>query len=166
MDLHDGHVLCEPLLFLLTVLKRYGTVDAQRELEAQNKAVVEERFAAWAAGTGSPFDLLRDDANWTIAGYSLVAKTYGGRESFMSEVIRPFNARMRESLKPSIREIFSDGDWVIVVFDATALARDDGRYTNTYAWFLQMQDCKIVNATAFFDSKAFDALWQRVMPLA
>jgi hypothetical protein len=41
-----------------------------------------------------PYDLLADDATWTITGNSLASKTYGSREAFMSEVIRPFNARM------------------------------------------------------------------------
>jgi hypothetical protein len=46
------------------------------------------------AVTGSPFARLADDANWTITGNSLASKTYHSRESFLSEVIRPFNARM------------------------------------------------------------------------
>ena len=36
--------------------------------EARNKELVRDRFEAWAQGTGSPFELLTDDANWTIEG--------------------------------------------------------------------------------------------------
>src|SRR5262245_54767794 len=108
----------------------------QVDEETANKALVEERFAAWAAGTGSPYDLLADDATWTITGNSLASKTYAGREAFLREVIRPFNARMSIGLKPTIRSIHADRNTVIVFFDAAGTARDGLPYVNTYAWFL------------------------------
>jgi uncharacterized protein len=37
-------------------------------------------------------------------------------------------------------------------------------YANTYAWFLEMRDGRIMRAHAFFDSIAFDAFWRRVAP--
>ena len=52
-------------------------------VEAQNKSRVRDRFEAWAQGTGSPFELLADDAKWTIEGGSVASKTYVGRETFM-----------------------------------------------------------------------------------
>lgn len=131
---------------------------------ARNKATVESSLNAWAAGTGSPYDLLADDATWTIVGRSAAAKTYQGREAFMREVIRPFNARMSAPLKPEIRRIYTDGDTVIAFFDAKGTARDGKPYTNTYAWFLEMRDGKIVAAHAFFDSLEFNELWMRVAP--
>jgi ketosteroid isomerase-like protein len=133
-------------------------------MEADNKTIVRASFDAWRAGAGGPFELLAEDAVWTIAGRSLAARTYPSRESFMTEVIRPFNARMRVGLKPEIRNLYADGDAVIVHFDAQGIARDGKPYINTYAWFLDMRDGEIVKATAFFDSIAFDDLWKRVRP--
>ena len=72
--------------------------------------------------------------------------------------------RMSRGLQPSIRDIYADGDTVIVFFDAAGTASDGQPYTNTYAWFLNMADGKIVEAFAFFDSIAFNDLWQRVSP--
>jgi hypothetical protein len=43
-------------------------------------------------------------------------------------------------------------------------ARDGKPYVNTYAWFLEVRDGRIVVAHAFFDSIAFDELWTRVAP--
>jgi hypothetical protein len=34
-------------------------------------------------------------------------------------LIRPFNARLRTPLVPTVRDIFADGDAVITLFDAT-----------------------------------------------
>lgn len=130
--------------------------------QMSNTALVRAAFDAWGAGTGSPYDLLAEDATWTIVGNSMASKAYGSRAAFLSAVIGPFNARMRSPLKPAIRRFYADGDTVIAFFDASGMALDGRPYTNTYAWFLEMREGKIVKAAAFFDSIAFDDLWSRV----
>jgi hypothetical protein len=40
--------------------------NAKAQTPAENKAAVQEKFDAWSAGTGNPFELLADDARWTI----------------------------------------------------------------------------------------------------
>ena len=134
------------------------------DLEAHNKALVLSRFEAWRDGTGSPFELLDEAATWTIVGRSVAAKTYPSKEAFMSEVIRPFNARMSQGLKPVIRSIHADGDSVIVFFDAAGKARDGKPYSNTYAWFMELRDGRVIHASAFFDSIEFNDFWARVAP--
>lgn len=129
-----------------------------------NKAAVERALAAWKDGTGSPYDLLAEDAVWTIVGRSLASKTYDSREAFMRDVIRPFNARMTTALRPEVRHLYADGDTVVAFFDARGVARDGKPYENTYAWFLTMREGRIVRAFAFFDSVAFNELWTRVPP--
>ena len=133
--------------------------------ETENKAVIEQSFKAWASGTGSPYEILADDATWTITGKSLASKTYKGREEFLSAVIRPFNARMSVGLKPTIRSIHAEGETVIILFDAKGTASDGQPYENTYAWFLDIKDGQVKKAVAFFDSVAFNDLWQRVQPV-
>jgi uncharacterized protein len=132
--------------------------------QQRNKAAVLDRFAAWANGTGSPFELLADGATWTITGRSAASKTYGDREAFLREVIRPFNARMQAPLKPEVHNVYADGDTVVIFFDAGAVARDGKPYKNTYTWYLDMRDGKVVKATAMFDSIEFNDLWSRVQP--
>lgn len=138
-----------------------GADEAER-----NRALVTKGMQAWADGTGSPYDLLADDARWTITGNSLAAKTYPTKEAFMSEVIRPFNARMRERLIPTVHRYYAEGDSVVIHFDAAGVARDGEPYRNTYAWILRLEDGRIVEAHAWFDSIAFDELWTRVTPVA
>jgi uncharacterized protein len=132
--------------------------------EARNLATVRNGFDAWRNGTGSPYDALADDAVWEITGNSAAARVYTSKEDFIANVIRPFNARMSARLIPTIRDIYTDGDTVIVFFDAEGIARDGLPYRNTYAWFLTLRDDKIVKASAFYDSIAFDNLWSRVTP--
>lgn len=132
--------------------------------ETANKAKIRKAFDAWASGTGSPYDLLADDVEWTITGNSAAARTYPSRAAFIGEVIKPFNARMSVGLKPAIRNIYAEGDTVIVFFDAAGTAKDGRPYKNTYAWFLDLRQGRIVKASAFFDSIAFDELWK--LPVA
>ncbi len=132
------------------------------EVEARNLATVQAGFDAWSAGTGSPYDALADNATWEIIGNSAASRVYSGKEDFLANVIRPFNARMTQRLTPTIRDIYADGDTVIVFFDAEGTARDGVPYRNTYAWFLTLSDGQIVKASAFFDAIAFDDLWHRV----
>ena len=53
---------------------------------------------------------------------------------------------------------------VVAFFDAAGVARDGRPYANTYAWFLRMQDGRIIEAQAFFDALTFDDFWRRVPP--
>lgn len=131
---------------------------------ARNRTLIAQSFEAWANGTGSPYDLLAEDASWTITGNSAAAKTYPNKEAFMAEVIRPFNARMQTRLVPTVPKLYAEGDSVVAFFDAKGTARDGKPYANTYAWILDMKDGKIVRSNAFFDSIAFDDFWKRVSP--
>ena len=132
--------------------------------EAENKQIIQRAFGAWAAGTGGVFDLLAPDAQWTIVGNSVAAGTYHSREEFLSKVIRPFNARLATPLMPKVHALYADGDTVIAYFDASATVRDGSTYTNTYTWYLRMQQGAIMEAVAFFDSIEFNDFWARAQP--
>ncbi len=137
---------------------------AHSQTADQNKAAVVAKFDAWKAGTGNPFELLADEASWTIEGNSVASKTYPTKEDFLREVIRPFNARMSVGIKPSVRSITAEADRVVIHFDAQGTARDGKPYVNTYAWFFQMRNGRVIHASAFFDAIAFNDLWTRVAP--
>jgi ketosteroid isomerase-like protein len=130
-----------------------------------NKAIVEASFERWRLGTGGPFELLDPEAEWTIVGSSPLSKTYR-RQEFLDQVIGPFNARMAKPLVPAVRGIYADGDMVIILFDGVATTKDDRPYRNTYTWYFQMKDAKVVKAIAFFDTREFDEFWERVSPTA
>jgi uncharacterized protein len=132
--------------------------------EDGNKALVQASFDRWKSGTGGPFELLAPDAEWTTVGSSPLAKTYHSKKEFVDEVIDPFNARMSKPLVPTVRGIFADGDMVIILFDAEATVSDGKSYRNTYTWYFQMRDAKVVKAIAFFDNRDFDEFWNRVSP--
>lgn len=136
----------------------------ETETTEVNRALVRSSFDRWRAGTGSPFDLLAPEADWTIVGSSPLSKTYPNRQAFLDEVIGPFNARMATPLVPSVRGIYADGEMVIAFFDASATTKDGQPYRNTYTWYFRMRDGKVVSAVAFFDTREFDEFWNLVTP--
>lgn len=129
-----------------------------------NKRIVAAAFDAWRDQTGSFFDILAPDAEWTIVGTGSAAGTYRSREAFLAEVIDPFNARMSVPLKPTVRALYGDGDMVIALWDGEGVANDGQPYRNTYTWYLQFSGDKVVKAIAFFDMVEFNDFWQRVTP--
>lgn len=134
------------------------------EHQEGNRRVVQAAFDDWRSGTGNVYDLLAPDAKWTIVGHSAASRAYQSRQDFMDNVIRPFNARLSSRLVPTVRGVYADGDTVIVLWDGVATALDGKSYENSYSWYLHMQDGQIVSATAFYDSIAFNDLWNRITP--
>ncbi len=130
-----------------------------------NRERAEKAFRDWQDGTGYITDLLAEDLRWTIVGRSRVPKTFESKEEFVGEVLAPFGARFSEPFRPvKVRGVYEDGDTVIVVWDGEGTRLDGKPYENAYAWFMRFREGLVVEATAFFDSIAFDELWDEVGP--
>jgi uncharacterized protein len=133
-------------------------------IESRNKQIIQAAFDKWIAGTGGLFDILAEDAHWTIVGNSPMSRTYNSKKEFIDEVIAPFGARLSKRLIPTVRGLYADGDMVIAFFDGNGTALDGQPYQNTYTWYLRMRDGKITEAVAFFDTIEFTDFWTRVAP--
>ena len=133
--------------------------------QTSNRESAEKAFRDWQDGAGYITDLLADDLQWTIVGRSQVTETYHSKEQFVGEVLQPFGARFSEPFRPvTIRGVFADGDTVVVLWDGVGTRLDGKPYENTYAWFMRFQEGLVVEATAFYDSIAFNELWSEVTP--
>lgn len=152
------------VLGLLVISVGENAMASERDVQDRNKAIIESSFKAWRDGTGSVFDLLAQNAKWTIVGNAPVSRTYSSRQEFLDVVIKPFNARLSKRLVPTVRAVYTDDDMVIVLFDAEATARDGKQYKNTYTWYMRMHDGKIVDVIAFFDTIEFTDFWKRIKP--
>jgi ketosteroid isomerase-like protein len=146
---------------------RWGTRKEVTVVETSNRERTEKAFRDWQAGTGSITNLLADDLRWTIVGRSAVSKTFRSKDEFVEEVLRPFGARFSQS-RPfklaNVRGVYAVGDNVIVLWDGEGTRLDGKPYENTYAWFMRFREGLVVEATAFFDSIAFNELWSEVAP--
>lgn len=130
--------------------------------QQRNKKLIQEGFDRWANNQGSFYDLLSDDAEWTITGTCAVSKTYTSRKQFLEKVIAPVSARLSKQIIPKVRALYADGDTVIALWDGTAVAKDGKPYNNTYSWYMTVKDGRIVRAVAFFDTIMLEDLWRRV----
>ena len=55
---------------------------------------------------------------------------------------------------------------MIARWDSEAVTLDGQPYRNSYVWLLKMEDGRVLEATAFLDLPAYDAVLSTVMPRA
>jgi ketosteroid isomerase-like protein len=143
-----------------------SVVDAEEVRRvSSDRDVVAEAFAAWSRGDGHVSSIFADEMTWEIVGRSRAAGTYGSARAFTDDVLRPFAARFRPEapFRPvHVRGVYADGDTVVVVWDGEGTTTAGTSYRNTYAWILTLRDGAVVHGTAFYDSIAFDELWDGV----
>jgi ketosteroid isomerase-like protein len=133
-----------------------------------NREIVADAFAAWSRGEGYVASIFADEMTWEIVGRSQAAGRYGSTRQFMDEVLHPFGARFSPDapFRPvTVRGVYADGDTVVVLWDGEGTTTAGTTYRNTYAWFLTLRDGTVVDGTAFYDSIAFDELWESVPPV-
>ncbi len=134
---------------------------------ATNREIIRQAFEAWRQGTGPITDVFAPGMVWRIEGHSAAAREYRGTQQFVDEVLAPFGARFAggQPFRPvTIRGVYADGDTVVVIWDGRGIANDGRPYENSYAWIMKLDNGKVVDGTAFFDSISFDDLWSRVQP--
>lgn len=136
---------------------------------ATNREIAAAAFAAWAAGEGHVSSIFAPDMRWEIVGRSAASRVYGSAEEFAAEVLRPFGARFRPDapFRPvTVRAVYADDEQqtVAVVWDGEGTTLAGTAYRNTYAWFMRFRDGKVVDGVAFYDSIAFNELWESVTP--
>lgn len=135
--------------------------DAERQqihVELENRKIVSEAFDTWRAGGNVFTTLLSPDVVWTIRGSGPVAGTYSGLPDFLERASRPLVDRLATPVVPDIQGIFADGDIVIVRFDGSATTLSGDPYRNQFVWIFRMQSGLVVEAEAFLDLTAYQAV--------
>ncbi|CAN0104030.1 unnamed protein product [Ectocarpus sp. 12 AP-2014] len=139
---------------LLPLAAQATTTEARsaRGNEAANKAIIQQAFDNWQQGHGNFFDLLSENAKWTIVGSSPISGTYRSRQELIEHSVKPINDRLATSITPHVRQIIAEGNSVVVFWDGSATRLDGNRYDNNYAWHMTMEDGEIKEVTAFLDT--------------
>jgi len=135
-----------------------GSAQAQANKEAVNKA-----FAAWAAGGRTFFDdMLASNVVWTIKGSSPTARVLRGKQELIDGAVTPLSTRLQRQIRPTIRNLWADGDHVIIEWDGEAVAKDGKPYRNSYLWIFRMQGGRATEVTAYLDLASYDDVLRRV----
>ncbi|MBA1271777.1 nuclear transport factor 2 family protein [Stutzerimonas azotifigens] len=145
------------------LLPHMASAASQNDVEARNKQIVTEAFDRWAAGGTTFFtDVLAPDATWTIKGSGPSAGVFRGVEPFVEQAVRPFVSRLSTPVRPVSKQVWADGDHVVIQWDGAGIARDGQPYNNSYAWIFHMRDGKAVEVTAFLDLEPYDDVLRRI----
>jgi uncharacterized protein len=132
-----------------------------------NRQLMTATFEAWRDGA-EPFPhTWASDMVWRLEGHSAASKEYASKQEYVEEFVKPFRARFRPSdrFRPThIRAVHADGNTVIVLWDGRGIATDGQPYENTYAFFMQMRDGKVIDVTALTDGISLNDLLELVQP--
>lgn len=133
------------------------------DVEARNKQTVSTAFDRWAAGGNTFFsEMVAPDVVWTIKGSGPSAGVYRGSEQFIEQAVRPFVSRLSSPIRPISKQVWADGDHVIIQWDGSGMAQDGRTYANSYAWIFRMRDGKAFEVTAFLDLVPYDDVLRRI----
>lgn len=135
-----------------------GATETQRNKESVGKA-----FAAWAAGGQTFFDdMLAPDVVWTIKGSGPSAGVHRGKQALIEGAVKPLSTRLQRQIRPTIRNLWADGDRVIIEWDGEAVANDGKPYRNSYLWIFRMRGGRATEVTAYLDLAPYDDVLRRV----
>ena len=124
--------------------------------------IVREAFEEWMNGTGDIGEIFAPEMTWEVFGRSAASGRYESAADFATRVLIPLDKRFKKSdpMRPTkIRAIYSDGPTVIVIWDGGGTTVRGTPYENTYAWIFTLEKDKVVKASTFYDSVAFDEMW-------
>lgn len=149
-----------------TVIGQAALAQGEASVTERNRLFIAQSFDRWAEGGKTFFqDVLAPDVTWTIKGTSPVAGTYNSRDAFLQRAVAPFAARLASPVRPTLRNLWADGDHVIAHWDGVATATDGATYRNSYVWIFRMKDLRATEVTAFLDLVPYDDVIRRI-PLA
>lgn len=141
------------LVCVLLLLASAAQASSQTQAET-NSALIKQAFEDWKQGSGGLFDLLAEEAQWTVAGVSPVSAHYNSRQAFLEDAVQPIHAQLSTPITPEVRHIIAQDNHVMVLWDGHATALDGSHYQNSYAWHLLLEGGRITQATAFLDTWA------------
>jgi hypothetical protein len=113
-------------------------------IEEPNEVRVRAAIERWKAGIGSPFELVRPDAEWIISGFPR-EETFASRQQYLDEVVEPFKARVLAQPFPKVTGIYGLGPHAVLVeFDTTDAVEKGPPYEHMDSWQFGFIDSQIV----------------------
>lgn len=145
--------------FAMSCTSKAQESDQSSRTEALNLVLVQ--FDKWKNNEASFFDLLADEAVWTVSGNSPVSGTYFNKKDFMEQAVKPILGKLKTPLKPELVSLSTDEKFVWLHFKASAKTVSNGIYENNYIWKMEVKDNKIVSCVAFLDTYALTDLMMK-----
>ena len=126
----------------------------------ENKRLIQEAFTAWANGDGMAFfNLLADDATWTVMGSCPISGTYVGRRQLVENALKPQRAKLTGPPTPVVKNMIAEGNTVVIQWMGRGTTRTGQPYNNTYCYVVQLENGKITRGTAYLDTELVRSIW-------
>jgi len=127
---------------------------------AENKKLIQEAFAAWADGDGMAFfNLLAEDASWTVIGSCPISGTYVGRQQLIEDALKPQRAKLAGPPTPTVLNLIAEGDTVVIQWVGKGTTKSGQPYNNSYCYVVQIENGRIIRGTAYLDTELVRSIW-------
>ena len=157
------HFMAAAPLVLAAPISSPALAQARDTPTERNRRFIRQAFEKWAAGGTTFFqDVLAPNVRWTIKGTSPAAGTYQGVDDFMKRAVAPFASRLSSPIRPTVRDLWAEGNDVVVHWDGAGVAADGAPYRNSYVWIFRMAGLRATEVIAFLDLVPYDDVIRRV----
>jgi ketosteroid isomerase-like protein len=127
----------------------------------ENKHLIQNAFAAWANGDNMAFfNLLADDATWTVLGNCPISGTYVGRQRLIEDALKPQRAKLAGPPIPTVVNLIAECDTVVIQWVGKGVTQRGVPYNNHYCYVVQMENGRIRRGTAYLDTELVRSIWQ------
>jgi uncharacterized protein len=127
----------------------------------ENKKLVRDAFAAWTNGDGMAFfNLLADNASWTVMGNCPISGTYVGRDQLVETALKPQRAKLAGPPTPTVINLIAEGDTVVIQWMGKGTTKTGLPYNNSYCYVVQIDNGKIIRGTAYLDTELVHSIWE------
>lgn len=119
----------------------------------ENKKLMQEIFAAVAAGERKPFvDSLAEDVTMHVTGQYSWSRTFRGKASLIKELYGHLRTVLVEPRRTIPLRFIADEDCVVVQARGDMVTRTGVRYDNDYCLVYRLANGKIVEIWEYCDS--------------
>ena len=127
---------------------------------SENKKLIQEAFAAWANGDGMAFfNLLAENASWTVIGNCPISGTYVGQQRLVEDALKPQRAKLAGPPTPTVMNLIAEGDTVVIQWVGKGTSKSGRPYNNSYCYVVQIENGRIIRGTAYLDTELVRSIW-------
>lgn len=129
----------------------------------ENKRILSGAYEAVSRGDPGPLaEALADDIVWTIIGSTALSGTSRGRDAVRQNIFARLRARLADGpIRFEIERLIGEDDWVVMLANGFATAKDGRPYNNVYAITASFSGGKIVEMRDYVDTALIDAVLGR-----
>ena len=119
-----------------------------------NKQLVRKTWEAIAKKDFDTFgDGLADDVHWTFLGKHRFAKTYVGKEDFLTNVAEPVFGELESDYKYHLLTMTAEADRVVLEAKLESRSKAGRDYIQEYCYVIAIADGKVKDVREYLDSE-------------